>query len=89
MTGIKNFIETECNGELEGYREGGDDFIARFPSKDLAIRAGLDSAWFALNNGAKIRAGVGRSRREAGQVEYNAFFFCMMNFFNSCRKFFF
>ncbi|MGN0177519.1 MAG: hypothetical protein ACI389_06780 [Methanobrevibacter sp.] len=67
MTGIKNFIERECNGELEGYREGGDDFIAKFPSKDLAIRAGLDAAWFALDNGAKIRAGVGRSRREAGE----------------------
>ncbi len=67
MTGIKNFIESECDGELEGYREGGDDFIARFPSKDLAIRAGLDAAWFALDNGAKIRAGVGRSRREAGE----------------------
>jgi hypothetical protein len=67
MTGIKNFIEAECDGELEGYREGGDDFIARFPSKDLAIRAGLDAAWFALDNGAKIRAGVGRSRREAGE----------------------
>ena len=67
MTGIKNFIETECDGELEGYREGGDDFIARFPSKDLAIRAGLDAAWFARDNGAKIRAGVGRSRREAGE----------------------
>ena len=67
MTGIKNFIESECEGELEGYREGGDDFIARFPSKDLAIRAGLDAAWFALDNGAKIRAGVGRSRREAGE----------------------
>lgn len=67
MTGIKTFIENECEGELEGYREGGDDFIARFPSKDLAIRAGLDSAWFTLNNGAKIRAGVGRSRREAGE----------------------
>ena len=67
MTGIKNFIETECDGEFEGYREGGDDFIARFPSKDLAIRAGLDAAWFALDNGAKIRAGVGRSRREAGE----------------------
>lgn len=67
MNGIKNFIETECEGELEGYREGGDDFIARFPSKDLAIRAGLDAAWFALDNGAKIRAGVGRSRREAGE----------------------
>ncbi len=67
MTGIKNFIESECDGELEGYREGGDDFIARFPSKDLAIRAGLDAAWFALDNGAKIRAGIGRSRREAGE----------------------
>ena len=67
MTGIKNFIETECEGELEGYREGGDDFIAKFPSKDLAIRAGLDAAWFALDNGAKIRAGIGRSRREAGE----------------------
>ena len=67
MTGIKNFIETECEGELEGYREGGDDFIARFPSKDLALRAGLDAAWFALDNGAKIRAGIGRSRREAGE----------------------
>lgn len=67
MTGIKNFIENECNGEFEGYREGGDDFIARFPSKDLAIRAGLDSAWFALDKDAKIRAGVGRSRREAGE----------------------
>lgn len=62
MTGIKNFIETECEGELEGYREGGDDFIARFPSKDLAIRAGLDSAWFALDNGAK-------SEQELAEVE--------------------
>ena len=67
MNGIKNFIETECNGEVEGYREGGDDFIARFPSKDLAIRAGLDSAWFALNNEVKIRSGIGKSRREAGE----------------------
>lgn len=67
MTGIKTFIENECEGELEGYREGGDDFIASFPSKDLAIRAGLDAAWFTLNNGAKIRAGIGRSRREAGE----------------------
>ena len=67
MTSIKNFIETDCEGELECYREGGDDFIARFPSKYLAIRAGLDAAWFALDNGAKIRAGVGRSRREAGE----------------------
>lgn len=67
MTGVKNFIETECQGQIEGYREGGDDFIARFPSKDLAIRAGLDTAWFILNNGAKVRAGIGKSRREAGE----------------------
>ena len=67
MESIKKFIETECNGKIEGYRPGGDDLIAEFPSKDLAIRAGLDSAWFVLNNGAKIRAGVGKSRREAGE----------------------
>ena len=67
MNGVKSFVETECHGQVEGYREGGDDFIARFPSKDLAIRAGLDTAWFILNNGAKIRAGIGRSRREAGE----------------------
>ena len=67
MTGIKNYVESECDGDVEGYREGGDDFIARFPSKDLAIRAGLDAAWFAYNNGVKIRAGVGKSRREAGE----------------------
>lgn len=67
MTRIRNYIVSECGAEIEGYREGGDDFIARFPSKDLAIRAGLDAAWFASTNGAKIRAGIGRSRREAGQ----------------------
>ncbi len=67
MNGVKSFVESECQGQVEGYREGGDDFIARFPSKDLAIRAGLDTAWFILNNGAKVRAGVGRSRREAGE----------------------
>ena len=67
MNGVKSFVETECHGQVEGYREGGDDFIARFPSKDLAIRAGLDTAWFILNNGAKIRAGIFRSRRESGE----------------------
>ena len=67
MTGVKNFMEIECNGKIDGYREGGDDLIARFPSKDLAIRAGLDTAWYILNNGAKIRAGIGKSRREAGE----------------------
>ena len=41
--------------------------IAKFPSKDVAIRAGLDCAWFILNNGAKVKIGIGRSRREAGE----------------------
>jgi hypothetical protein len=67
MNDIKNFIETECHGKIEGYREGGDDLIANFPTKDAALRAGIDSAWHALNNGAKIRAGIGKSRREAGE----------------------
>jgi hypothetical protein len=67
MNSVKVFIEEECKGKIEGYRHGGDDLIARFPSKDLAIRAGLDSAWFTLNNGAKIRAGIGKTRREAGE----------------------
>jgi len=67
MNGVKNFMENECDGKIEGYREGGDDLIARFPSKDLAIRAGLDTAWYILNNGAKIRAGIGKSRRQAGE----------------------
>ncbi|RBQ22716.1 hypothetical protein ALNOE001_16000 [Candidatus Methanobinarius endosymbioticus] len=67
MTDVKNFMEVECNGKIEGYREGGDDLIARFPSKDLAMRAGLDTAWYVLNNGAKIRAGIGKSRREGGE----------------------
>ncbi|MDR2967184.1 MAG: hypothetical protein LBU74_04485 [Methanobacteriaceae archaeon] len=67
MNDVKNFIETECHGNIEGYREGGDDLIAKFPSKDLAIRAALDTAWYILNNGAQIRAGIGKSRREAGE----------------------
>ncbi|MDR2830124.1 MAG: hypothetical protein LBB45_03655 [Methanobrevibacter sp.] len=67
MNKIKNFITTECEGTIEGYREGGDDLIAKLPSKSLAIKAGLDSAWFALNNKTKIRAGIGRTRHEAGE----------------------
>ena len=67
MTEIKNFIETECDGKIEGYREGGDDFVANFPNKHAALRAGIDSAWHALNNGAMLRAGIGRSRRESGE----------------------
>jgi hypothetical protein len=67
MNDIKGFIEKECKGKIEGYREGGDDLIANLPTKDLALKAGIDSAWHALNNGAKIRAGIGKSRREAGE----------------------
>ena len=59
MTSVKEFME-DCEGQIEGYREGGDDLIAKFPSKDVAIRAGL-------NNGAKVKIGIGRSRREAGE----------------------
>lgn len=66
MTRVKSFME-ECGGQIEGYREGGDDLIARFPSKDIAIRAGLDCAWFILNKGANVKIGIGKSRREAGE----------------------
>jgi len=57
----------DCGGTIEGYREGGDDLIAQFPSKDTAIRAGLDVAWFIMNNGANVKIGIGKSRREAGE----------------------
>ncbi len=67
MNDIKGFIQKECKGKIEGYREGGDDLIANLPTKDLALKAGIDSAWHALNNGAKIRVGIGKSRREAGE----------------------
>lgn len=67
MNDIKNFIEYEARGKIEGYREGGDDLIANLPTKDAALRAGIDSAWHALNNGARLRVGIGKSRREAGE----------------------
>jgi hypothetical protein len=67
MNDIKNFIEQECRGKIEGYREGGDDLIANLPTKDSALRAGIDSAWHALNNSARLRVGIGKSRREAGE----------------------
>ena len=65
MNEVKNFIQNDCKGKIEGYREGGDDLIANLPTKDAALRAGIDSAWHALNNGVRLRIGVGRSRREA------------------------
>jgi len=67
MNEIKKFIETDCEGKIEGYREGGDDLIANLPTKDAALRAGIDSAWYGLNRGVEIRAGIGKSRREAGE----------------------
>jgi hypothetical protein len=67
MNEIKNFIEKDCQGKIEGYRVGGDDLIANLPTKDAALRAGIDSSWHALNNGARLRVGVGKSRREAGE----------------------
>jgi hypothetical protein len=67
MNEIKNFIENDCQGNIEGYRVGGDDLIANLPTKDAALRAGIDSSWHALNNGARLRVGVGKSRREAGE----------------------
>lgn len=67
MTGITSYMVEDCDAHIEGYRKGGDDLIAQFPSKDLAIRAGLDSAWYLLSNGAKVKVGIGTSRREAGE----------------------
>ncbi|MCQ8904300.1 MAG: hypothetical protein NQU45_01080 [Methanothermobacter sp.] len=67
MNDIKAYMENDCHGKIEGYREGGDDLIANFPTKDMALRAGIDSAWHAMDNGANIRVGIGRTRREAGE----------------------
>ncbi len=67
MNEVSSFIEKECNGKIEGYRVGGDDLIANLPTKDAALRAGMDSAWHALNNGVRLRVGIGKSRREAGE----------------------
>ncbi len=67
MNEVKAYIEKDCNGRIEGYREGGDDLIANLPTKNAALRAGMDSAWHALNNGVRLRVGIGKSRREAGE----------------------
>jgi hypothetical protein len=67
MNEVKAYIEKDCNGKIEGYREGGDDLIANLPTKNAALRAGMDSAWHALNNGVRLRVGIGKSRREAGE----------------------
>ena len=67
MNEVKAYIEKDCKGKIEGYREGGDDLIANLPTKNAALRAGMDSAWHALNNGVRLRVGIGKSRREAGE----------------------
>ena len=67
MNEVKAYIENDCKGKIEGYREGGDDLIANLPTKNAALRAGMDSAWHALNNGIRLRVGIGKSRREAGE----------------------
>ncbi len=67
MNEVKGYIEKDCKGKIEGYREGGDDLIANLPTKNAALRAGMDSAWHALNNGVRLRVGIGKSRREAGE----------------------
>ena len=67
MNEVKAYIENDCKGKIEGYREGGDDLIANLPTKNAALRAGMDSAWHALNNGIRLRIGIGKSRREAGE----------------------
>ncbi len=67
MNEIKNFIEKDCQGKIEGYREGGDDLIANLPTKDAALRAGIESSWHGLNNSTRLRVGIGKSRREAGE----------------------
>ena len=67
MNDVTNFIENDCKGKIEGYREGGDDLIATMPTKDAALRAGIDSSWHSLNNGLRLRVGIGKSRREAGE----------------------
>ena len=67
MNEVKAYIEKDCEGKIEGYREGGDDLIANLPTKNAALRAGMDSAWHALNNGVRLRVGIGKSRREAGE----------------------
>ncbi len=67
MNEVKAFIENDCDGKIEGYREGGDDLIANMPTKYAALRAGMDCSWHSLNNGVRLRVGIGKSRREAGE----------------------
>ncbi len=67
MTDINNYINNEVDAKIEGYRVGGDDLIINFPNKSIAIKTGLDCAWYAFNNNLNLRVGIGNSRREAGE----------------------
>lgn len=67
MNDINAYIKNESDGKIEGYRVGGDDLIINFPSKEIALKTGLDCAWYAMNNGLNLRVGIGKSRREAGE----------------------
>ena len=67
MNDINSYIESESEGKIEGYRVGGDDLIINFPNKEIALKTGLDCAWYAHNNGLNLRIGIGKSRREAGE----------------------
>ena len=67
MNDINAYIANESEGKIEGYRVGGDDLIINFPNKEIALKTGLDCAWYAMNNGLNIRVGIGKSRREAGE----------------------
>lgn len=67
MNDINAYIENESEGKIEGYRVGGDDLIINYPSKSIALKTGLDCAWYAQNNGLNLRVGIGNSRREAGE----------------------
>lgn len=66
---IKKRIE-EREGKIEGYRKGGDDLVASMPTKDLALQAILEAIWESQVNDVKIRAGVGKTRKEAGENAY-------------------
>ena len=67
MNDINAYIVNESEGKIEGYRVGGDDLIINFPNKEIALKTGLDCAWYAMNNGLNLRVGLGKSRREAGE----------------------
>lgn len=69
MEKIKKRIE-EREGKIEGYRKGGDDLVASMPTKDLALQAILEAIWESQANDVKIRAGVGKTRKEAGENAY-------------------